>query len=160
MKKILASLTLISIVVLGYYTHRLWVFASKVSYGFEYTYAAIDCLIQESGQNESDVEILYKGYKSRKEYADAINKEFPGAYGPDSGLLTKRKIYNGHIPECKIFYSQYRCWELDSHDPKSLDGCGKHFGLNQDEIDTMKKDPSTIDKIMNAAWERRKKESK
>ena len=145
-----------AIVVLSYYTHRLYVFAHKSSDYFAYLSAGLDCMIQENGQNESDVDVLFKGFKSRQEYADAANKEFPDLY-PKDGAFLNRTEYNDQIPECKVFYSQYRCWELDPHDPKSLDGCGKHFGLTQDEIDTMKKDPSKIDQIMDAMFERMKK---
>lgn len=159
MKKILATILCLAIVGSSYFTYRLWVFAGKVSKAFEYTYAAVDCLIQENGQNESDVDILFKGYKSRQDYADAANKEWPGLYPKDSPLLV-RKAYNDQIPECHVFYTHYRCWALDPHDPASLDGCGKHFGLNQQEIDTMKKDPSKIQETMDQWWKRRKEEKK
>lgn len=165
MKTILNKLLMVALVlavsILGYYTHRLWVFAAKVSYSIEYSYAAIDCLIQESGQNESDVNVLFKGYKSRKAYYEAVNKEAPGLYSKeDIKKNIERKMYNEQIPECHDFYSRYRCWMLDPHDPLSLDGCGKHFGLSQGEIDTMKKDPSTIDAVMQANWDKKTSESK
>ena len=139
MKKALGILLLVaSITTLGYYTHRLWVFSGKVSDSIEYTYAALDCLIQESGQIENDISTLNSGGK----------------------IYRKRVFYNEDIPECKRFYSEFRCWELDPHNPKSLDGCGLHFGLTQEEIDTMKKDPSTIDKVMDTSWKRKEKDNK
>lgn len=149
MKKNLALLVIfILLSITSYYTHRLWIFAGKVSKGFEYTYAAIDCLIQENGQSETDIDILFKGYKSREAYVKAVNKKYPGTYDKDNTIVN-RTMYNTQIPECKIFYTQYRCWQLDPHDPKSLDGCGKHFGLTQEEIDIMKKDPSSIKRIID-----------
>lgn len=151
-KKYLISIAM-ALLTLSYYTHRLWVFAGKVSKSFEYTYAAVDCLIQENGQNETDVNILFDGYKSRKAYVNAANKKYPGLYPKDSPILV-RKTYNDQLPQCKIFYSQYRCWELDPYDPKSLDGCGEHFGLTKEEIETMKKDPSSIDRVMDGMFKR------
>lgn len=137
---------------LGYYTYRLHSYAVKTSKAFEYVYAAIDCLIQENGQVETDVNVLFQGYKTREAYFEAVNKESPGLIEKDRYL--KRQLYDEQIPECKKFYSQYRCWELDPRDPASLDGCGRSFGLTQSEIDTMKKDPNTIKAIMDASFKR------
>lgn len=151
----LAVLT-IGLCATAYYTRRLYVQAGVEYKQFQYVYAAIDCLIMESGQNETDVDILFAGYESRQAFANAQNKKYPGMYDPDSDLLKKRKIYNDQIPECHAFYTHFRCWALDPHDPVSLDGCGKHFELTQAEIDTMKRDPSSIERIMGEAWKRRK----
>jgi hypothetical protein len=133
MKKLFIAFAIAWLGTVTYYTHRLWVFAPKVSHAFEYYGAAIDCLIMEDGWTQGDVQDLAKHKK-----------------------LNERKMYDDQIPECHIFFSRYRCWMLDPHDPGSLDGCGKHFGLTQLEIDTMKKDPSTIDAVMKANWDRRK----
>lgn len=134
MRKLFIALAIAWLGTVSYYTHRLWVFAPKVSQAFDYYSAAVDCLIQENGWNEADAQDLSHHRK-----------------------LTKRNLYNDQIAECHLFYTHYRCWMLDPKDPGSLDGCGKHFGLTQEEIDTMKKDPSTIDAVMDANWKRRKK---
>lgn len=157
MKNKLTILALVGVLVLGYWTHRLWKFAKASEHYFAYVSSAIDCLIQEDGQNQTDIDILFRGYKSRQAFADAANKQYPGLYPKDSPLLV-RKTYDDQIKECHDFYSHYRCWMLDPHDPASLDGCGEHFGLNKQEIEIMKKDPSKINQVMDAMWERRKKE--
>ncbi len=159
MKKLLVVILVASLGMITYYTYRLHEFAVKASKAFAYTYAAVDCLIQESGQNETDVDIIFKGFKSRQAYADAANKEWPGTYDAKSPLI-RREMYNDQIPECHVFYAQYRCWMLDPKDPKSLDGCGKHFGFTQEEIDRMKQDPKTVDTIMKEHWAKDKKETK
>lgn len=151
--RILNYSLIIVLVITSYYTYRLFIFAGKASKSFEYTYAAIACLIQETGQSESDIDIIFKGYKTRQSYANAANKEFSGLYPKNSPFLV-RKLYNDQIPECHKFYTHYQCWSLDPHDPESLDGCGLHFGLKQEEIDIMKKTPSSVDKIMTLFWKR------
>ena len=155
--KVASTLGLIGLVALSYPTYKLWKFAHASSDYFKYVGAAIDCFIQENGQNETDVDILFQGYKSRKAYADAVNKRYPGVYPKDSQLLN-RKTYNSQIPECKKFYTQFQCWEMDPYDPKSLDGCGKKFGLTQEEIDIMKKDPSKIHEIMGGMYKKERDE--
>jgi hypothetical protein len=146
---------MVGTLVSGYYVRRLWVFSNKVTKAFDYTFAAIDCLIQENGQSENDIDVLFKGFKSRKEYYDAVNKQYTGALNK---TYLERKVYNDQIPECKKFYSVYRCWELDHNNIKSVENCGKNFGLNQDEIDAIKKDPKNSDKIIDQSWKRQEKE--
>lgn len=135
------------------------VFAGKVSHSIEYANSAIECLIQQDGENQFDVDVLYRGFKSREAYAEAVNKKYPGAYDAERLQKLKRQMYNDQIPECHKFYSRHRCWMLDPHDPLSLDGCGEHFGVTPAEIAQMKKDPSSIDKVMETVWNRNKEVS-
>ena len=62
-KKLLILAAIAWLGTVTYYTHRLWVFAPKVSYALEYYGAAVDCLIQENGWTERDVQDLYKHKK-------------------------------------------------------------------------------------------------
>lgn len=173
-KVFLSVLGLAVVVGLGitsYYTHRLWVWNFKVAKAFDYYEAAVECLIQEHGESEHDLEILFKGYKSRESWMKAAEKEFPGLYTDNDAetkerrdRLLKREMYSEQIPECKTFFSEYRCWELDIDNTKSLDGCGLHFGLLQSEIDAMKAEPDKKKRsvLSEAAWKRMtsKKDSK
>ena len=152
-KYLISALLALSIALTGYYTHKLWVFSAKVTRGFDYTYHAIDCLIMKDGQTQGDIEILYKGWRSRKAYYQAQNKKTPDLYDKK---VWEREVYDYQIPECKVFYTQYRCLILDPHDPKSLDGCGLHFGLTQQGIETMKKDSSTVERVMDEHFKRMK----
>lgn len=156
MKKILIGLgATLFVGLLGlnaYCTYANWVTLTHtrkvVNHNNEYLYAAIDCLIQENGAAEGDAELARQGLTRAQ-----ARKKFPDIWGS----FKDKQPYSNEIPECHDFYSHYRCWELDATDPKSLDGCGLHFGLTQEEIDTMKRDPTTIKRVMNENWDRKKK---
>jgi len=159
--KILIVLLIAVLATLGYFTHRIWVFSGKVSKAFEYTYAAVDCLIQQDGRNEGDIDILFRGYKSKKAYYQAVNREYPGLYSKEQiDKNINRGMYNENIPECKVFYSQYRCWMLDPENEKSVVNCGPHFEYTEQDIADFKKDPSKGKEISQRVWDRRKEESK
>lgn len=150
-----------SLSITGYYTYRLWAFANKVSKAFEYTYSAIDCLIQQDGNLENDVDILFRGYKSRKAYYKAVNKQYPGLYSKNKiEDADKRFMYNSDIPECNKFYSEQRCWILEAMSEKSVVNCGPHFGYTEDDIKKFKADPSKGKEISEEVWKRRAKERK
>lgn len=152
MKRILNILLKIAMVVAigvsGYYLHRMWVFGGKVSKSLAYMYSGIECLIMQDGRQEGDINILQKGFKSRKAYFLAVNKEAPGRYSKeDIEKADKHVFYNEDIPACKEFYSQHRCWMFDPHEPKSIDGCGEHFGLTKSEMEELKANTGNKDKI-------------
>lgn len=168
--KILGGLVVAALLAFnGYCTYHNWVVlthARKVvnadyewaAHERDYSHAAIECLLQIHGQTENDLNRIEKGQtveQARQEWSKEWGKA-PEVRNP----FNKREIYEDQIPECHVFFSQYRCWALDPHDPKSLDGCGKRFGLLQSEIDQMKTDPSSIKKIMDEAWNRKDEEVK
>jgi len=163
LKGIFAILLVSSIGALGYYGHRLWVFSGKVSKHLEYVGAAIDCLIMQDGQSRTDIDILFQGFRSRESYYKAVNKIYPNLYSKEEiKKYSNYEAYNTQIPECKVFFTEYRCWSLDPHSNKSLDGCGKHFRISQEDIDAMKSlndknDYKGVVKIMDDIWNKRKR---
>lgn len=157
--KILSLLLVLSVITLSYYTYRAYRFIKASEHYFEYLNSGMHCLIQEQGETEMDIKILYNGhYRNRKAYIKAENKKHPGTFSLDEPFTKEKTAYDDQIPQCKEFYSQYLCWELDPHDIKSLEGCGPHFGYTKEDIEKVRKDPSKADQVSDEVWERQKKE--
>lgn len=137
--KLFIGLLLVTIIgTTAYYTHRLWVFGTKVSKSLEYMYTGIECMIMENGRNGGDIDILNNGRKVKR----------------------KHVFYNEDIPACKKFYSEQRCWMLDPLNPKSVENCGPNFQLLPSEIEAINKAKTEQDKkdLMGKVWDRRFKE--
>lgn len=147
MKKIFDTALVLSIFFLGYFTHRIWVFSGKVQKSFEYSYSAIECLIQITAHTESQLDLVVEGNKLlyKQKYAEAMP-------------------YYPNLPECAKFFEEQRCWVLNKKNPKSLDNCGKSFGYTSAEIEILKKAPSQMDAISKAkdllSEDQQKKEKK
>lgn len=159
MKRAFSILLAIIVGVNAYYTYRAYRFAKASEHYFQYLNSGMHCLIQKDGFHDTDSEILYKGYRSRKAYDDAVFKK-TGYHILAEEFLAIKKSYDGQIPQCKEFYSQFLCWELDPHDIKSLEGCGAHFGFTTQDIEKIRKDPSKADQVSDEVWNRRKEEAK
>lgn len=155
--KLLYVAAALSLSLVGWFGYKTYVYYTKVTFAFEYLFSGMECMIMENGQNEGDVEILFRGFKSRRAYYEAVQKEAPGLYSKDEiEKKIKRPTYNSHIPACEKFYSEYRCWMLDPKNHKSLDNCGAHFGYLPEEIELLKKDPSKSEEVWKALVKRGK----
>lgn len=156
MKRLFTILLTIIVSVNAYYSYRVYRFSKASERYFEYLNSGLHCLIQEQGETEEDINILYNGhYRSRKAYI----KKHLEMFDLNEPFAKERTAYDDQIPQCKEFYSQYLCWELDPHDIKSLEGCGAHFGFTKEDIEKIRKDPSKADQVSDEVWERRKKEA-
>lgn len=121
-----------------YVTRKLVTFAKETANWSEFKQAEIKCINEKLSYLDNTAYTLQKRI-TRKQQRDWFKKEGVEGFGDSWIYAESHGGYHDWLPSCKIYYTQFACWELDTKNDKSIDKCASNFGFDLEETKTLKK---------------------